>query len=174
MWFLKPSGNWVLSDLEDLTDELQNWWDEQIAPNVSVNLELNEVRAYAMHSNLAPVHTASATFTGDRAGTPLPGQDVMTVTFITANRGRSGRGRNYISGFLPTDVTNNRWGSTQRTGIATGYQNLASYVNPLTLGSHVVVSFQHDGVTLSEGLPQPVVAYRANEPVYNMQNRSRP
>ena len=90
----------------------------------------------------------------DISGSSLPGNVAFVLSFRTANRGRSGRGRNYIGGLNEDDVTGNLLTEAKANLFRDAYSAFLS--EALFPYRWVVVSRYNDGVKRAEGLVQTV------------------
>lgn len=96
---------WTAAELETECDALASWWTTNMAPIISDQVTLVTVEGTSMESNTAPV---GANTTGTPSvglqGTPVPNNCALAVSFRTALRGRSFRGRNFVAGLAEADV----------------------------------------------------------------------
>lgn len=99
LWF-EVGGPPSASDMNDLGDALITWWNSFYAPLTWTGVQLREVVVTDMSSATAGQVTRipAGAALGDVSDDPLPTSISLTVSFRTANRGRSFRGRNYIVG----------------------------------------------------------------------------
>jgi len=104
LWFNKP--NYTELDLQALAEYLHNWSAANIMPQLSSTFSIqtvkvygqNSVNDYLKYSGLTPVG-------GSQPANASPLNAALVVTFYTLLRGRSGRGRNYVTGFAEDDVS---------------------------------------------------------------------
>jgi len=111
--------------------------------------------------------------TGSRTGDPQPNQVSLCVTFQTAKRGRSYRGRNYIPG-LPASALQDfhTWFSTETDQWDTNYGGIISDIE--TAGwTPSVLSRVQDHITLAEGVWTPITTPRANTRIATQRRRLR-
>jgi len=160
LWFLGAAPA-TLASLGDLGDALQDWWQSSMQALLSTDYTLASVYLLAQDSNTAPFLTQ--TLTTDNAGTVASGviipQTAPVIKFSTANRGRSGRGRNYVPGApISMLATPGVLSTTARGNLLAAYAFLPTATGPAGF-THVVVSHQHDGVPLTSGLAQTVTGY---------------
>ena len=87
--------------LTALAQNVYNIWAGSILNLLSDTTVLQTATLYSMASTIAPVGRYSPTTpdTGNVGGEPLPLQSAAVLTLRSAARGRSGRGRMYISGW---------------------------------------------------------------------------
>lgn len=173
LWFFHPSG-WVESDALALGDAISDWAAAEIMPYLFNGVELGEVVVYDMQvlDSWVVTSTSSAGTDGGIGGSFASLASCMTVTFKTNRRGRSYRGRNYISGFSETQVGAQFFEATAIAGIELAYENLPTAITG-TGGLHVVASAQNGGVERPFGVHQTVTEYDANPRIYSQRNRTR-
>ena len=173
IWFTK-SQNFDVNDLALMNQTLETWWATELKQDVTQDSVLDVITSYDMSSEFGPVHNRGVGLAGDAVSPVGSAQVVLTVSFKTNNRGRSGRGYNAWSPLLETQVDKNQIFAAIRNVVAAAYMTLNSYVDAVFPGCrHVVVSFYNAGVPRSEGLAQDVVAYASTTPFTRTQKRRR-
>ena len=163
--------------LQQLVDDLDTWWYTVMRPyqgNEVVHRETYGVDLttatgiYAvslLHTNTPGTHTGSAT----------PNSVSGCVSFRTANRGRSGRGRNYLMGLTIGQVVGSELTTDTVTAYTQMYQQLLDpgfYTDPQW--TWAVVSRFADGAARTEGLAQPVLSCGFTDVVVDTQRRRLP
>lgn len=166
--FGSPAG---VQELEVLNGNIEDWLTTHLMPNLASALVFNNVTSYAQDSIEAPLHSHTMNVPGVEVGASHPGNVAMTVTFGTAFRGRSGRGRNFIPGIQEVDSTGNIFDAALRTAIQAAYDILQQDVGVPSGCQHVVISRQVDGVTRTEGRPAPVLTYTVRAQVRTRKSR---
>lgn len=98
-----------LAGLNTLADDLIAWWGASYAPLVSSGVQLREVVCTDQSSPTGPQVTVAPAvgLFGANTSPPKPSNVSVTVSFRTALRGRSYRGRNYIVGLTNDTMTLN-------------------------------------------------------------------
>jgi hypothetical protein len=97
--------------------------------------------------------TVSPPVAGTATGTPLPNNSTYTVSFLTAGRGRSNRGRNYVPGIpVAGTASQNRVDADFRTGLLAYYEGLKALGVPSS--TFMVVVSRFSGID-SAGKPIP-------------------
>lgn len=150
---------------------LSGWWNTELSTNLNVdctlvNIQINDLTSAAGWQ--ANVFNGTA---GSQGGTVLPNQVAMTVTFETASRGRSYRGRNYVPGLIQADLQNPyTFNAARVAGINSVYNNLQSVVAAAGWQS-VVLSRVAGGVPRVLGVTTPIVNIRANAPLATIRGR---
>lgn len=112
-------------------------------------------------------------FPGGVAGEPLPNNVSYTVTFLTALRGRSFRGRNYIAGIPADGADGNQIDPTFRTGILSFYDTLRAGVSEEGWNM-VVVSRVHNGAPRVTGVTTPLTGFTTYDVFLDSQRRRLP
>lgn len=145
-------------DMTDLAELLRDWWISEYAPLVWQGVQLREVVVTDLSSASGPqvsVSPAVAAF-GGQTGDPLPTNVSLTVSFRTALRGRSFRGRNFVVGLTEVMTTGaNTLGPGTLSAWIDAYTALLALGSPLT-ATWVVVS-RFSGVD-ANGRPIPRAA----------------
>lgn len=146
--------------LTDLCNYLIGWWTEQMASNINQVVTLLRVVATALDSDSAPSIsiTAPPDTSGEDTSEALPGNASWTISFHTAGRGRSSRGRNYVPGLSADGTSGNQVTSGFAANVRTAYENILTGAGaPDAL--HVVVSRYHNNAPRAEGLAVQVTSY---------------
>jgi len=170
LWF-RGSANFTEQNLSDLCDQLAAWWTNNMADILTADILLQDITCYDMSDENGPVYTVGVNTNGGAVGSGLPGQNACVVTFRTGGRGRSARGRNYISGIREIDVTQNIVSSTLRGNLVIALNALATEVSVLN-AEHVDLSYISNCVARETGLPQPIVEYFARAGIKAIRKRS--
>jgi hypothetical protein len=146
-----------------LNNALAAWWADFYAPLVAADVQLVEIACTSMDTATGPqIILPAPPGTFGLVGQPaLPNSVSLAVSFRTATRGRSFRGRNYVVGLTETQVTNN----TVTSGVASSWQ--AAYAELLTFadtpGNTWVVASRFSGVDAGTGQPIPRVTGLATQ-----------
>lgn len=157
LWFEAAAAP-TPADMTSLADLLINWWVANYAPQASVNLQLVEVvisdqtTATSAQVSMAPEEPALGTIVSDA----LPNNVSLTVSFRTALRGRSFRGRNYVVGIPESAAALSHLGGAYVAGWVVAYETLLSLIDTDGTFDWVVVS-KFSGVDVN-GDPIPRVA----------------
>lgn len=173
LWFYNPGG-WSVGEAENLADQLVSWWSSEVLPILNVTVVATDVTVYDMQTpdSWFAYEAFAPNETGSNPDTPASLASAMTVTFQTNRRGRSFRGRNYISGFGETQVGNKLFVDTTRDAVDAAYGTLPTYILG-TGGIHVVASLWENKAPREVGLTTPVNNYRANHRIYKQGDRTK-
>lgn len=171
LWFDNEGSPYDATALGLLGSGILGWWINHVAPNLSNNVTIQDITCTAQDTSTSPaVVTSTALTPGEIAQGALPGSVCIVVKFNTVGRGRSSRGRNFVSGLPEGSVLGNTIDPSDRSAILAGYAQLNAEVSGS--GIHVVVSKQLDGVARTEGFVQPVTGYTiVNDDVDSMRKR---
>jgi hypothetical protein len=174
LWFAGVSPA-TLTDLENLGDALSTWWQAELTPITSLDFSLESVYLLAQDSNTSPftTRTTGLPSVGSVGSAIVSPQTAPVIKFITASRGRSGRGRNYIPGCpLASLSTPGVISGGARTAYLNAYIQLAGAVGAVGY-THIVVSHFHNDVALTVGNPQAVIGYDIVDNALGTQRKRR-
>jgi hypothetical protein len=162
------------ADVAFLAAEVQQFWEEELAPHVVQDLELREIYITDLTTQTSPTYTYPVTpaVSGERTGDPLPSNCTFCVSFRTSGRGRSSRGRNYVAGLVEENVTGNVLDTTAADGIVAAYTD--GILNNPDLGglfTWVVVSSVDNKEPRLSLLVQPVTSVIYADRVIDSQRR---
>lgn len=174
LYFRAPAA-WSAGSLAALGAGLVTWWTTGPRAVLSDDLVLREVYCVDLSSANGPTHTETVVNDpgGPIAGEALPNNCALCVSFRTANRGRSFRGRNYVAGINEGDVTANLVTQVTADGILQGYQDLITYFSESGI-DWVVVSRYANGQPRATGIATPVTAVTLVDRYIDSQRRRLP
>lgn len=168
LWFTRNTFDAVA--LAALAEDIGDWFETGVLGQLSTAVKMYSVTAYDMRTVGAPMatFTPNPNPTGTKLGDPIPYQDAVVVTFRTATRGRSGRGRNYISGFTEGESVARAVSQGAADLIETAYAPVS--LEGFTDGwNWVVASFQQNGQVLNPGVARPVTTSEIRTRTYGVQ-----
>lgn len=173
MWF-RNLGGFSEVTAETLAEDLATWVVGVLGPSYQVLVQFVDVTVYDMTSDsgFVIVNDDGAGVIGEGAGNILPLNTALTVTFQTNKRGRSYRGRNYLTGFEENVANEAVWTSLHLDNIEAAYAALEPLIDDAGW-QHVVASQYQDGAPLLVGVTTPVTNYRANARVYRQGDRTK-
>lgn len=152
------SGGVDVTGLSGLAINLAAWVNDELAPLLSQDWSALRVRATDLTTQNGPSVEFFATATGGEASEAAPNNVAACVSFRTAQRGRSARGRNFVAGVPNNKITLNTLDSTWRTDLITAYATLAG-AGSFFLGYELcVVSRYSGGLPRAAGLAIPVTS----------------
>lgn len=173
LWFQRTDeGEYVSIDLENLTNAVYDWWVAQMADGISKDYVIADITATAQWSPTAPsfIFVPPISTDGELPDESATSSNCFTISFLTNARGRSWRGRNYISGIAFNDIGGNTLSVSRADFFRDAYQELNSYTLPLS-SQHVVCSHYSGGVARAEGVTIPVTGYRYHDLNIDSQRR---
>lgn len=152
----KNSGDPSVSDLGDLAQAGADWHGSDLRDLLSTVTNLKQTRATDLTVQGGPevIHTVGNNGTIATASAPL--NAALVVSARTDLRGRSYRGRAYVSGF-PASFLNNAvdMTSTYSDAFATAFGALADAIQALGF-AWVIASKQHNGAVVNPAATNPV------------------
>lgn len=161
--------------MDDLVLDVIDWWDDNIRTHLSNALSLTAVTGTDLttESGATVTETLATPLAGAGTEEATPSNAATVVSFRTAGRGRSARGRNYVSGLTtahtvsPTDIS-----TSQAGALLAGYEALSA-VETANSCTHVVVSKFHNKLPRASALIQPVTAYVCDTAIDSQRRRLR-
>lgn len=155
----KSSGAPTPSDLATATSTGEVWWTNELADLLHANTTLRQIRATDLTVQGGVQDTNVVGTDGALTGGAVPLGTPIVVSLRTAKRGRSYRGRVYVSGLANSQVADETdIGGGVATNFGTAFGVLASALD--VVGFDVVVaSRQHNGVTTNPAEANEVTAY---------------
>jgi hypothetical protein len=142
-------------DYQELADYLFDWHEAEVMPELYSGWELQKVTVYDMSEEGGAVYTSTQEpASGGIAGEPSPINGAMVVTLYTDRRGRSGRGRNFVTGFVEADIGATTVSNALRiTNVDAAYTTLIDDIQLNTNYFWVVASRFTGGAAREEVLP---------------------
>jgi len=155
----KSAGAPTSTDLETVVGDGVDSWTAALKGLLTEDTLLGAVRATDMTAEGAPQFVQAVNETGTQTGPGAPLNACAVISGRTAKRGRSYRGRNYVSGLLNGDFTNPvTLGSGLQTALATWATGLQTALDGDGFDI-VVASQQHNGVPTSPADLNEVIAF---------------
>lgn len=154
----KSAGPPADTDLQQAAADGFGWWTSFLKGALNQGTTLREILATDMTAQGAPQYRQVVNQAGTNVGGVVPLNSAIVVSHRTAKRGRSYRGRTYISGWPVTQLqtANTLVGSTA-TAFANGFASLRT-----TLDGHgfdqIIATKQHNGAVVSPAEVNEVIA----------------
>jgi hypothetical protein len=168
--FTKPGFDG--SDLGAMAQEVRDWAELNILSELASQYKVRQVTAYDMRTVTGPKFVlAGTTATGQRVGDTAALNVALVVTFYTNTRGRSGRGRNYVTGFIEDDVTNV---SVNATPVGDGIENAYGVLDNLlsAIGwTWVIAQRFENGAPLATAVTREVLEATVRSTIFGTQRR---
>lgn len=172
LYFAVSGGGITPINLLTITDAVATWWQTTILPNLSEDYSSVRAIGVDLTTQTGPRVEVAAADTGGVGSESAPNNVAACVSFRTALRGRSFRGRNYVAGIPNVDITLNTLNPVLMGSLIAGYTLLVGAGLFEAGWEWVVVSRQAGGLIRPEGVPSPIatVAMTANT-VRSMRSR---
>lgn len=161
-----------MAGMADIADHMDTWWNAFMKPLQSTSYVFQEVYVTDLTTAISPTVADTSSFgitgaNGVSAG--QPGNVAYCISFRTNNRGRSGRGRNYVTGLTELATVGNEIAPATKTALITAYEAL---LTTLPVGwQWVVVSRYLNGAPRAEGFVQTITAVVAADDYLDSQRR---
>lgn len=163
--------------LQDISGYLVTWRDTFLKDIQGAHCLFREVYAVNMTTGFSPTFTnvVSPEVAGTYSGTPLPNNVTLAVSFRTAGRGKSSRGRNYALGLTETALS-----STLGQSVQTAYAaDLVAAYDDLFVGlpadwTWVIISRSVNGLPRANALVTPVQSVILTDLTIDSQRRRLP
>jgi len=179
-WF-KDVG-WDVAAATTLAADLLVWWNVSYAVPLSTQLSLREIYCTDLSTATSFTHTQPAPApapTGDVDFESEPNQVAISISFRTNLRGRSFRGRNYVSGLPGNGVLQNTVEPGTVAGIVAAYNSL--FTVAATNGVEWSVVSRYSGVDgagkpipRAAGISTTITSVIAVDPTVDSQRRRSP
>lgn len=156
LYFKKSNGSsFSQADFDLLADTVELWYFNNLVNSVSNQAGFNVITGYDLTSDSSPVYSQLATLVGNVPSSAAPASVAFSISFKTGNRGRSGRGRNYVPGVPESVITGNSVSSAYYNAVRDGYEALIALVaaQGFVWG---VLSRYTNGAPRVQGLFQPI------------------
>lgn len=153
--YFKNDAGWTESSISDFLDAMRSLVETDLMPSLSTAIKFVRLIGTLLDAvdSLGIVLSVTPPVTGSNVGAGLPNNSAYVITFNTATRGRSGRGRNYIAGLTTADESDaNTVNDMFRTGIIAYYTALKALGSEN--GATMVVASRYSGVD-ADGKPIP-------------------
>lgn len=171
--YFEREAEWSPAQMVELGEALQVWWADLYDAAVTTDVSLLDVIVTDISSDTAPsiAVPAPADTTGESAPPTLPGNVCVSISFRTAGRGRSSRGRNYVSGLPDSQVVGNDITGDYRDQLASVYAGLLDGDFLPTGVTWVVVSRYHNNAPRATGITAPITSVTIVDTALDSQRR---
>lgn len=174
--YFVASGGMNSTLMNNLAAALESWWKTDLKTSAGSALVLNEIYITDLTTETSPtlsraVTTANA---GTAAGEALPNNVAYCISFRTGNRGRGGRGRNYLMGHTIDTVVSNTLESTIYTNYITAYGHLIGAGTFVSGLQWCIISRRLHNEPRTTALVQPVIAVIGVDQTMDSQRRRLP
>ena len=155
---------------------LVTWWNTNFKPITSNLMALDQVYISDLTANnsFTVAYSTGLPLVGANATEALPFNVAYCVSFRTANRGRSGRGRNYVAGLTEAQQAASVIAAGTRTTIVTAYQGLVGAGTFVAGLQFCVVSRFTNNAPRVTALIQPITNVTTIDDILDSQRRRLP
>jgi hypothetical protein len=169
------SAEWTIARADDLCVGLISWWTSLYADLVCSAVSLREVVVTDLSSDTGfqTSRAPSEPVAGTNTGEAMPNETAIVVSFRSSSRGRSARGRNYISGIPRVNVVANSITEDYASAITGAYDGLLDVAGDVS-AFHCVISRFHDNAKRAEGVTFPITDYVITDLIVDSQRHRKP
>ena len=169
-WF--SSGAITPTTVNSLLTQLFNWVNTTLSPLLSRDQSFTRIRAVDLGSAIGLVQETATTAVGGVDVESAPNNVAACVSLRTAQRGRSGRGRNFVPGIPNSVITLNTLDATFITDLLDAYNTLTGAGAFVAGWELVVLSRVTAGAPRAVGIGIPVTeATMVGNSVRSMRSR---
>jgi hypothetical protein len=158
LYFEISGGGINVTNLTAVASAVGLWFVNTLAPLLSDDWSAQRVIGTDLTTATGPRVDIGAAGPGGVTGEALPNNVAACVSFRTASRGRSARGRNFVPGIPSSLVTLNTLDPTFIGDLVNAYGALVGAGIFLAGWEFVVVSRQTAGVLRPSGVPFPITS----------------
>jgi len=168
----RPSTSWDATSLTSMAAILKAWWDASLKGQVSNAANLVEIIAtdFTTPNSARVEYTTGLPIAGTNAGAALPANVTAAISWRTAFRGRSFRGRTFHVGFTGTMIVGSAVAGASQTALQTAYNALMVAVNSADT-QLVVVSRFAASLPRIAGISTPITAVTVDGNVDSQRRR---
>lgn len=152
------SGAITQATLQSLVNAVAVWFTDNLAPLLSDDWQALRVRGADLTTATGVIAEAAAVAAGGVGGEANPNNVAACVSFRTAQRGRSGRGRNFVPGIPGAAVTLNTIDSALISDLIAAYTVLIGVGTFVAGWQWVVLSRQTGGALRANGIGIPITS----------------
>ena len=157
--FFELSGGGInVANLTTLAVAVEDWWALNVANLLSFDWSTTRVSAIDLTSITGPAVDVPSSTVGGFSGEAAPNNVAACVSFRTASRGRSGRGRNFVPGIPNSEITLNTLSSGFIGDLLNAYNLLPGAGTFLAGWEWVVASYFSAGVARVAPVNFPVTS----------------
>jgi len=178
LYFAKIAPPITPTDVDELSDVLDLWWRVGMLPCLPTGYGYRETYVMDLTSATSSTSTtapASPVFgTRPTALGMMPNSSTLSVSFRTASRGRSHRGRNYVAALSRNDVTGNEVGASLQAALIAAYEQLLPGGGILSSWLWVVLSRYANNAPRPQGLSTTITSVMIVDNIIDSQSRRLP
>lgn len=174
--YFRKGSPWTTTELQELADSAFTHWGDIMMPDLHSSMHLIKARAISLETESAPAEDHIGDVPGEDSSAPsVPNGTAFVVKFTTAKRGRSFRGRVYLTGFTMNRLATSGTLSTAARDLFVGnVQEVVAGIETDTGATQVVVSLRQHKAWLTTGEANNVVSISATDVNLDSQRRRLP
>lgn len=160
--FIQTPTGWSVPSLSNLAAAMFDWVDGDWLPLLSADIYLDSIVCIDRETSTGGRVEVpyGSPFVGTDAGDAVPNQIALVMSFLTEQRGRAYRGRNYIAGLADGHIVNGIIIGVTLTAWQAVFANMDTYFGAADW-NHVVASASLvNPTTGGTGFVTPVTTYR--------------
>lgn len=178
LYFLTDSPPVSPSDVELVAGVIDFWWRDSMIPCLPSAYVYRETYAMDLSSETGPTWTEAQAGpvpgTRPAPGGVLPNSATLAVSFRTAQRGRSHRGRNYVALLARNDVVGNEVVTNLQSALVSAYEELLPGGGMFSNFLWVVLSRYGNGAPRPQGLTTTITSVIIVDNIVDSQKRRLP
>lgn len=167
------SGVLVPSDLVDIADLVAAAVIADLLPDLHTSVSVQDVKVTDLTTQFSAVYVGGSGLpdSGGASGALSPNNVALVVSFKTANRGRSFRGRNYVFGLLAAQLASStEWGTTIAGNVQTFYENMFSSLTAAGFTPSILSRFENN-VRRTTGVATAITQVTGKFPIGTQRRR---
>jgi hypothetical protein len=174
--YFQASATLTFELMGELATAIVDWWTTEMAPGLSESLTLTSVVVTDLTTNTSPAILIPVVpaVPGEGTSPALPNNVTLCISFRTQFRGRSARGRNYISGLQENQVILSHFDAGVADFFTAAYQQLQGAGDFVAGLQWVVLSRFTNGDERTTALARPITAVTVVDNNVDSQRRRLP
>lgn len=174
-FYIESTAAWAANGISDLLELIRGIIATDLMPTLSSAIQLVRLVGTLLDAvdAVSVVLNVSPPISGSVAAESLPNNVTYTITFLTNQRGRSFRGRNYVPGLTIDSVSSNTIAAGVRTALLDFYTTLRAAILESNY-TMVVVSRFSNGAARTTGVTTPITGFTTYDATLDSQRRRLP
>lgn len=175
VFYVESTAAWDENGITAILELVRDTIAQDLIPTLSSAIQLVRLVGTLLTAidSISVTLNVSPPIGGEVVAESLPNNVSYTITFLTAQRGRSFRGRNYVPGLTIDHVVSNTITPATRTALLAFYETLQAAI--VSSGyTMVVVSRVSGGVERTTGVTTPIIGFTTFDTTVDSQRRRLP
>lgn len=171
-WIHIKSGDWDATKLNTIAGRLVTWYGSSLKARQSSALSLERIVCTDFTSKYTPrtEYTTALPVAGTNATAPAANNVAAVISWHTAMRGRSYRGRTYHVGLCADQVSASTLAGGEAALLSTAYNALMTAINDATY-ELVVASQYNEGQWRAQGVHTPITSLSVDSNLASQRRR---